>query len=232
MSIISGTALGVFCEHFAEKSRWYHSKTTTKNAGGCEASDGCEAAPATTAAADDNDRAAGGSFAAGGKKAIRGRKLNTDNIPPAVLFFAGLFMAAAMLFTKGVLIRLTLFFIFFLAALAVGKAGNLLFTFMFFFVIVFFNTLIPYGKVLCKIGTFSLTEGGLTQGIEKAAAVEGLVMLSRVTISPRLHLPGKAGALLSEAFLLLPRLYEKKTKIHAKTFISDIDKVLLELDSK
>ncbi|MDR1315933.1 MAG: heptaprenyl diphosphate synthase, partial [Spirochaetales bacterium] len=92
-----------------------------------------------------------------------------------------------------------------------------------------FNALIPYGRVIFEAGIFRLTEGALLQGIEKAATVEGLVMLSRVTISPRLRLPGRAGALLSEAFLLLPRLLEQKNRIHAKTFIEDVDRVLMEL---
>jgi hypothetical protein len=141
-------------------------------------------------------------------------------------------MSAAMLFTNGLFIRAALFFVFFSAAALAGKCGNLLRTFAFFFVVAVFNALAPYGRVLFEAGFFSLTEGGIARGIEKAATVEGLIMLSRVTISPRLRLPGKAGALLSEAFRLLPRLYEKKNAVHAKTFIGDIDKILLELTCK
>jgi heptaprenyl diphosphate synthase len=202
MSIVSGTALGAFCERFAAKSRWYRDSPVEVSA----------AAPILPEKAPN-------------KKPL----LDTNKIPPAPLFFAGLFMAAALLFTKGVLVRSSLFFAFLLLALLAGKAGNIFITFVFFGVIVLFNAIIPYGRVLFEIGAFSLTEGALTQGIEKAATVEGLVMLSHVSISPRLRLPGRAGALLSESFLLLPRLYEKKAEIHAKTFISDIDKALLEL---
>jgi heptaprenyl diphosphate synthase len=208
MSIVSGTMLGAFCERFAAKSRWYRG-------GPVEVSAAAPVLPEKPPAVS------------GGKKAL----LDTNKIPPAPLFFAGLFMAAALLFTRGVMVRTAFFFAFLLLAFLAGKAGNIFLTFVFFGVIVLFNTLIPYGRVLFEIGAFSLTEGGLTQGIEKAATVEGLVMLSRVSISPRLRLPGRAGALLTESFLLLPQLYEKKTAVHAKTFINDIDKALLELNT-
>ncbi|MDR1147327.1 MAG: Gx transporter family protein [Spirochaetaceae bacterium] len=213
MSIISGTALGAFCERFAAKSRWYR--------------DGPVEASAAAPILPEKQPACSGAYG-GGKKPL----LDTNKIPPAPLFFAGLFMAAALLFTKGVMVRSVLFFAFLLLALLAGKTGNIFLTFVFFVVIVLFNALIPYGRVLFEIGAFSLTEGALTQGIEKAATVEGLVMLSRFTISPRLRLPGRAGALLTESFLLLPQLYEKKAAIHTKTFIDDIDKALLELNAK
>jgi heptaprenyl diphosphate synthase len=212
MSIVSGTALGAFCEHFAAKSLWYRDIPVEVSA---------------AAVPPEKPPAISGAYS-GCKKAL----LDTNKIPPAPLFFAGLFMAAALLFTSGVMVRSALFFAFLLLAFLTGKAGNIFLTFVFFGVIVLFNALIPYGRVLFEIGAFSLTEGGLTQGIEKAAAVEGLVLLSRVSISPRLRLPGRAGALLTESFLLLPQLYEKKASIHAKTFINDIDKALLELNAK
>ena len=96
-------------------------------------------------------------------------------------------------------------------------------------VIVLFNALLPYGRLIWRVGPVSLTEGALLQGVGKAATVEGLVMLSRITVSPRLRLPGRAGALLAEAFTLLNCLLEKKGTIHAKTFIGDIDRVLGEI---
>ncbi|MDR2659103.1 MAG: Gx transporter family protein [Spirochaetaceae bacterium] len=230
VSVVSGTALGIFCERFAEKSRWYRGETTEEQVFTTSATSMDMPVPAPppppppqkTPSRSDNG---------GGNKTLRSKKSLPDRIPPAILFFSGIFMSVLMLLSPTLSFRLTLFFIFLIAAMLAGKAGNILFMFVFFFVIVFFNALIPYGRVIFKIGAFTLTEGALEQGIDKAAALEGLVMLSRLTISPRLRLPGKAGALLGEAFLLLPRLYDKKTTIHAKTFISDIDKVLLELDS-
>jgi heptaprenyl diphosphate synthase len=204
MGIASGTALGMFCQRFKEKSRWYR---------------GERVAPAVSAET------------AGLKAANRKPLLDTTTFPPRVLFFAGLFMSALMLFTRDPLLRLLLFFIFWLTAIAAGKSGSIFYTVVFFVVIAAFNMLVPYGRVIYEIGAFRLTEGALLQGIEKAATVEGLVMLSRVTISPRFGLPGRAGALLSEAFLLLPRLLEKKKSIHAKTFIEDVDRALLELSA-
>jgi heptaprenyl diphosphate synthase len=212
IGIVSGTALGLFCQHFTAKSRWYN---------GASASAGAPVgtgAPAETAALE----------------AVPGRRgrpplLDTNKLPPAPLFAAGLLLSAFILFVEAPLTRTVLFLVFLLAAIVTGKAGKLIFTLIFFTVIVFFNALLPYGRVIWRIGVFSLTEGALLQGIGKAATVEGLVMLSRVTVSPRLRLPGRAGALLAEAFTLLNRLLERKKTIHAKTFISDIDRVLGEI---
>jgi heptaprenyl diphosphate synthase len=202
--VVSGTALGLFCETFTRKSLWYRDERPSAPL----SADACQppAAPRR-------------------KKPL----LDTSVFPPKALFFAGLIMSSFMLFSGSPLARLVLFFVFLLAALAAGRAGNLFVMAIFFAVIAAFNALIPYGRVIYEIGVFRLTEGALLQGVGKAATVEGLVMLSRVTISPRLRLPGRAGALLSEAFLLLPRLLERKNRIHAKTFIKDVDRLLLEL---
>jgi heptaprenyl diphosphate synthase len=201
--VVSGTALGLFCETFTRKSLWYRDERPS--------------APLTSVATPSPPPCK--------KKPL----LDTYAFPPKALFLAGLSMSVFMLLSGHLLVRLVLFCVFLLAALAAGRAGSLLFTFIFFAVIVAFNTLIPYGRVIFEAGIFRLTEGALLQGVEKAATVEGIVMLSRVTISPRLRLPGRAGALLSEAFLLLPRLLEQKNRIHAKTFIEDVDRTLMEL---
>lgn len=207
MGTVSGTALGLFCQHFTAKSRWY------------------SGAPVETGAPPPE---AAASQAATGKR--RSPPLfDTGRLPPAPLFAAGLLLSALMLFAEAPLTRTALFLVFLLAAIVTGKAGKLIVTLIFFAVIVLFNALLPYGRVIWRLGVFSLTEGALLQGIGKAATVEGLVMLSRVTVSPGLRLPGRVGALLAEAFTLLNRLLERKGSIHAKTFISDIDRVLTEI---
>ena len=206
MGVVSGTALGLFCQHFTEKSRWYN---------GASAETG---APAEAAALE-----------AGPVKPRRRPLFDTDKLPAAPLFAAGLLLSVFMLFVEAPLARTALFLVFLLAAIVTGKAGKLIFTLIFFVVIVLFNALLPYGRVVWRIGVFSLTEGALLQGIAKAATVEGLVTLSRVTVSPKLRLPGRLGTLLAEAFTLLNRLLERKGMIHAKTFTGDIDRVLSEI---
>ncbi|MDR2803900.1 MAG: Gx transporter family protein [Treponema sp.] len=197
--IVSGMALGLFCERFIEISRWYK-----------RAPPEILQPPPINIAVSVPDT---GGF-------------------PLLLFFCGLSLSFFMLLTTSFSCRLILFAIFLIAAVFSGKAGNLLFTLVFFLLIVMFNALSPYGRVIFEAGVFRLTEGALMRGIERAVTVEGLVMLSRVTISSRLRLPGRVGGLLSEAFLLLPRFYEKKTAIHVKTFMQDIDTLLLELSEQ
>jgi hypothetical protein len=45
-------------------------------------------------------------------------------------------------------------------------------------------------------------------------------MLSRVTISPRLRLPGRAGALIGDAFRLLPQLAALKGAAYTVLFLN------------
>jgi heptaprenyl diphosphate synthase len=204
VGLVSGTALGLFCERFTAQSLWFRN---------CPAESAVRVLPSAP------------------YKAVPAKKtlLNTAAFPPAALFGAGLLMSLCIFFSNTAQLRLILFFVSVAAALASGKAGNLLFTILFFAAIVFFNVLVPYGRVICVIGVFPLTEGALLEGIKKAAALESLVMVSRVTISPRLRLPGRAGELLSEALRLFPRFMEKKKEVHAKTLVKDIDRILLEL---
>jgi heptaprenyl diphosphate synthase len=207
VGLVSGGALGFFCEQFTAKSAWYRGGAPENAAG---------ILPPETCAEGD----------------IRKKPLlNTAAFPPTALFGAGFLMSLCIFFADTVELRLILFFVAVAAALASGKAGNLPFTLLFFAAIVFFNTLSPYGRVICVVGAFPLTEGALLEGIKKAAAVEGLVMVSRVTISPRLRLPGRAGGLLAEALRLFPRFLEKKKEVRAKTFIKDIDRILMELSA-
>ncbi|MDR0409666.1 MAG: Gx transporter family protein, partial [Spirochaetaceae bacterium] len=101
MGIVSGAALGLFCERFAAESRWYRGDAVEEDA---------DFTPPRA-------RTAGSS-----KKVL----FDTEKLPPEPLFFAGVFMSAAMLFTNGLFIRAALFFVFFSAAALAGKCGNLL----------------------------------------------------------------------------------------------------------
>jgi heptaprenyl diphosphate synthase len=202
--LATGTALGIFCENFARKSRWYANESLliSGEPGGGE----------------------------GGGKSVG--ESGCVNFRSRFLFIAGLCMAPALLVCDSWKGRLLQFAIFFIFAVFKGRAGNILITGIVFAGIAFCNTLFPYGKVLYEIGSFRITAGALGGGVEKAATVEGLIMLSRITINAGLRLPGRAGRVLGEAFTILPFLSARKKTIHAKTFIADLDNILLELDGR
>jgi heptaprenyl diphosphate synthase len=140
-------------------------------------------------------------------------------------------MMPALLFnphTGGRVIQFVLFWA--LAALA-GKKNNPLATILTILGITVFNLLVPYGEVLFSLGVFRVTSGALLAGLRRAATLEGLFMLSRLTVRPDLHLPGSFGGLIGESFRILTLITEKKHRVRAKSLAADIDELMLELSA-
>jgi heptaprenyl diphosphate synthase len=119
-------------------------------------------------------------------------------------------------------------FFWFLAALA-GKRNNPLITILIIIGIMAFNLLAPYGRVLFSRGLFRITEGALLAGIQRGVTLEGLIMLSRAAIRRDLRLPGSFGELIGESFRILTFVQERKNSITRKTFVRDIDNLMIEL---
>ena len=111
-----------------------------------------------------------------------------------------------------------------------GKKNNFLMTFTVFLTIIAFNLIIPYGRILFSFGFIKITEGALMTGIQRAATLEGLIMLSRLAIRHDLEIPGVFGNLISESFRVFSLITESKHRIKRKTLFADIDKLLLDLD--
>uniref|UniRef100_A0A7C3II12 Uncharacterized protein n=1 Tax=Gracilinema caldarium TaxID=215591 RepID=A0A7C3II12_9SPIR len=98
--------------------------------------------------------------------------------------------------------------------------------------IVFFNLLVPYGKVLFQLGGFKITQGALLSGLEKAITLEALIMLSKTSIRSDLHLPGNFGSLIAESFQIFEELLAQKKQFDWKKPIESIDLVLISLSEK
>jgi len=148
------------------------------------------------------------------------------------LFIAGLFMIALFLFNSSTLLRAMQFLIFWFYAWLSGKKNNTFFTILVMIVIVFFNLLIPYGKVLFEYNIFRITEGSLISGIHKAVTLEGLIMLSKASIRPDLKLPGFFGFILSESLKTFERIMSRRINFRWKKIIEEIDSLLLELSAE
>lgn len=145
------------------------------------------------------------------------------------LFVAGLLCIPALVFTHNLYLRSFLFLYFYGFVWFQGKRNSLFMTLFIIFSIIAFNLLVPYGKVLFKIGTFKITQGALLAGLEKAVTLEGLIMLSKATIRSDLHLPGTFGSLISESFQIFEELLAMKKNFDWKRPIESIDSMLLEL---
>jgi heptaprenyl diphosphate synthase len=147
------------------------------------------------------------------------------------LFTAGLLMMAAFLGNPSTLLRTAQFLLFGFYAWLMGKKNKPLTTLLVMLGIVFFNLLVPYGKVLLTLGPFPITQGSLLGGLHKALTLEGLIMLSKASVRSDLRLPGAFGSLLGESLRIFEGISERKRLITRKRIIQGIDALMLELSA-
>jgi hypothetical protein len=157
------------------------------------------------------------------------RKVYENLFGAKALCITGLIIMPALLFNPFVPSRILLFLFFWFLAWLAGKKDNPLFTFLVIFSIVIFNLIIPYGRILFSFGVFKITAGALMGGINRAVTLEGLIMLSRITVRPNLKIPGFFGELTGESFRIFSIIMNQKQRITRKNFLDDIDRLMLEL---
>ncbi|MDR2476369.1 MAG: Gx transporter family protein, partial [Treponema sp.] len=223
---ITGLALGLFCEAFCRRSRWYAKHTGNETGQASPALPCGLIAPGIetivhSGAARRQDREE--------RRLRRGRKW-ASLFGSSELLFAGLLMLLLFLFNPSTLFRFSQFVFFCFIAWFSGKKNNPLVSALLMAGIVFFNLLAPYGKVLAEWGPLRVTQGSLLAGLQKAVTVEGLLMLSGACVKRDMRLPGKFGALAGESFRLLELLRERKGALRHGNIIAGIDWLLLELE--
>jgi heptaprenyl diphosphate synthase len=212
--LIAGLSLGLFCERFRSRSRWYASRLNQR---GPERRRG-EEAPVTPLRGKTFTRFPGGKGSAA----------------------AGLLMGAAFLLNPSLPFRVVQFLFFWLCALVSGRKQRPLLTLSVIAAVVLVNLLAPYGRVLAEIGPLKITGGSLAAGLLKGVSLEGLLMLSSAVIScgalDSLSRPrrgrGGFGDLLGESFRLFGKIGEKKGRVKARQVIEGIDALLLELEEE
>ena len=225
---ITGIALGIICELFCRYSLWYSS---------CMGKASSESMQNASKEADFlNKKKCYDTLPnfSSKKKAspfyLRQSQRWNNFFNAQELFIAGMIMTAIFLFTGQLENRILLLLFFFVLFIFSGKKMNILLVLTMMSVIVFFNMLLPYGKVLAVIGPLSITQGSLFSGINKALSLEALVIMSRTFVSGGLRLPGKIGFLLGEALAMLELLREKKGKIQKGRIIAGIDAIFMEME--
>ena len=144
------------------------------------------------------------------------------------LCIAAVFMTPALLFNPSTFGRVLQFLLFWFFSWLSGKKNNPFFTILVIIGIVAFNLIIPYGRVLFSLGPFRITAGALETGIRRAVTLEGLIMLSRVTIRQDLKIPGFFGELIGESFRILALIMSRKQRL-SKNLIADLDRLMMEL---
>jgi heptaprenyl diphosphate synthase len=148
------------------------------------------------------------------------------------LFTAALVIMPALLFNPSTELRVIQFLFFWLLSFLSGKKINFIITFLVTLLIIAFNLIIPYGKVLYSAGIFRITSGALEAGVHRAVTLQALVMLSKAAVRQDLTFPGTFGGVLGSSLRVFSGLMGMKYRITGKNFISDIDKMLLDLSGE
>jgi heptaprenyl diphosphate synthase len=246
VGLVTGIALGVFCEYFSRQSKWYaarrgvagvytellrgpagreHMGTPQRVPPMCFPPAPLERTTYTPVAPQIKEGKGGERF-----RMIR-QKYYGELFSGGALFVAGLCAMPALLFNPDAGGRIAQFLLFWVFAVLAGKKNNPLMTVLVVLGITAFNLLVPYGEVLVSLGAFDITAGALAAGLRRGATLEGLFMLSRVCVRRDLRLPGSFGALVGESFRILSLITERKRRIRAKHLIADLDGLMLELSA-
>jgi len=223
---LAGIGLGMACEYFSRRSLWYASLAGN-----------ADAPPAASGRGPDMfsaklSKAAGRIAAVPSAREERRKKRSKkwDRLFGAnLLFAAGLVMALVFLHDRSLPGHAARFLFFCLLAFLSGKRIGLPTTAAFMAGIVFFNLLVPHGRVLFSVGPLAATEGSLLVGLERALTLAGLLMLSRACVRGGLRLPGAIGSLLAESLRTLELMREKKALLSGGSPVAGLDRMLLEL---
>jgi heptaprenyl diphosphate synthase len=225
--MITGIALGLFCEVFTSRSRWYH-----RIRGLPGPDDDSRQDLSLQAAALSGDIAPEGAADPARRRSREGERRFRELFSSRDLCIAGFLMTAAFLVNPSLLARCLQFVLFLFFAFLGGKKNNFLLTLALILGIVFFNLLVPYGRVLAEIGPFRITQGSLLGGLHRAITLEGLIMLSRASIRPDLRFPGIFGALMGESIRIFGEISRYKGVLSRKGFMEGLDRLMEALSAE
>jgi len=217
IGLVSGLFIGVFAQHFSERSRWWD--TFRRNSRGEET----ESYVIDTNFEEEEKV----------QEKKNRRKRRPDRLAlflnPLFRFWTGLVLIPAYLFLDNPLAKASLVVLFGFLALMAGKKIRFGYYIILTASITFFHILTPMGRILFEIGPFRITSGALGTGVMKGLTLCGLIFISLFSVSGKLTLPGKLGGLLARTFYFFEEILEGKGRIRARDFIGSLDQVLLQL---
>ena len=162
----------------------------------------------------------------------RGQEAYESLFSAPSLCLMGLLIMPALLLNTNLLTRVLQFLGFWFLCWLAGKKNNPIITILVILGIVGLNLIIPYGRILFSLGLFRVSSGALMTGIQRAVTLQGLIMLSRLSIRQDLKIPGGFGELIAESFRFFALIMNSKHKITRKNFMGDIDQLLIELSEE
>jgi len=212
VGIVTGVVLGVFCEAFIRNSRWYRAESKDQR--------------------EERENKVEKNTLKNVQKAELKNNFYENNFSAYALFIVGILIIPALLFNPSTEFRIIQFLFFWILALINGKKTNPLITILIIVIIITFNLIIPYGRVLFSAGVFKITSGALTAGVHRAFTLAALVMLSKVTIRQDLKIPGAFGEVLGESLRLFSLIMSRKYRLKRANFLTELDNLLLELSEE
>jgi heptaprenyl diphosphate synthase len=246
--LVTGFALGLFCEAFRSRSRWFALQTGA----------GPDAGFTHTADSSAGEAAGRRPPGSGGRrkadKAARLRQKQRERwdglFNSGELIIAALIAVLLFLFNPSTAGRGLQFLFFWFCAWASGKKTRPFVTLTVIAGIVLVNLLAPYGRVLAAIGPLHITAGSLAAGLRKAITLEGLFMLSGAVVRTGFaglgvkHTPDAKGVshplaifiqLLGESLSVFGLISGRgargvsRARVRPGHLIDDVDALLLEL---
>jgi heptaprenyl diphosphate synthase len=194
--LVTGIALGVFCEAFIRRQKTAGVKNEVI------------------------------------EKITEKKQTLSDNMFSAkALCITGLVIMPAFVFNPSTELRVLQFLFFWFLTFLSGRKTKSVFVITAFILIVAFNLLIPYGRILFSIGPLKITSGALAAGIHRAATFQGLIMLSKLCIREDLRLPGAFGKLLGESLRIFSVMMDRKKLITRKNLFASLDNMIMELSA-
>ena len=231
--LVTGIALGVFCNVFINRSLWYKKLICNYKENFRYKNE--ENARRTVRLNDEDEKGCKIDDRNPNLRFVNcnsAAKFLNNSVSARALFISAFVIMPALLFNPSTEYRVFQFLLFMLFAVLCGKKVNLFVTFFVILVITAFNLIIPYGQVLFSAGAFKITSGALKAGIHRAITLQALVMLSKVTVRDDLELPGAFGGLLGESLRIFASLVSRKMRITKGNFISGIDNLLMEFSQE
>ncbi len=148
------------------------------------------------------------------------------------LFYAGLSLSVAFVFVQPLTVKLGFVAFFVLVNILFRRRIALVPALATCTAIVAFNLVPPLGRELFAIWGLPVTEGALRAGLDRAVTFEGLLLISKATVSRDLVLPGSLGRVISETFRYFGLISGRKTRISLRNSFASIDALMEEIEQK
>lgn len=153
----------------------------------------------------------------------------TTTVTDRQLLAGGLLIVPAFLLLENPLVKTAHLLLFALLLLLCGKSIRVLPSVIIFASVVLINLVRPYGELLFSFLGLRITRGALELGINKAATLLGLILLSRFFVRSTIKLPGKIGSLLGKTFLYFEQITERWKTVEGHSLFERLDSLLVSI---